>query len=712
VADPSAPHRGERVTGDDKAVINNVEGPATEFVMAGTVNGDVNFGGPPLRFDRLATPADQLADAVSTFWRDEERRRRVRDPRPLVVRYRAPRAKVTDHPKNIWDTAEAPNVCGDFERITELYRSIPKRRLVVLGRGGAGKTVLALRLVLDLLATRQPREPVPVMVSLGSWNPAESLEDWLISQLIRDHPGLAKTGVDGLTLAAALVDARRIVPVLDGFDEIAEDLRRAARSRLSETDMPLVLTSRTAEFADAVARTRGVHHAAVVELTNLDLDDVADYLRLAAPAVVDPDATTAAGWDSVMARLRSDSRLGAVLTTPLMAALARTIYSDADGHDPKALLDESRFDTVEKLETHLLGSFVSSVYQRRGRRRRRQWDPGRAQRWLHYLGDHLDRLRSRDLEWWEVGTSMRRSSRTAVVALLAGFTFGTTTFVGNIPIDLVITHGGLGFALQRGLAVGLLHGVAGGLGFGLMYWFADGRQALKPTPVYIRLTGGARRPGITLGSQLGNRLSSGITIGGVFALAVVLLDKVVVADLLRLDDGATTGGLLRSLVEFVPTVGLGTGLVLGLMACLEVPVKVESAVSPRSLLAMSRTNVIVHMVMWAVVFGLAGAFTAFTASPLRRLETGLVFGLEAAFAGGLGYGLCLTAWGQWVALARIWLPLTGQLPWRLVAFLDDACQRGVLRQAGAVYQFRHARLQDHLAETCRTSRCRPSATGC
>jgi hypothetical protein len=49
-----------------------------------------------------------------------------------------------------------------------------------------------------------------------------------------------------------------------------------------------------------------------------------------------------------------------------------------------------------------------------------------------------------------------------------------------------------------------------------------------------------------------------------------------------------------------------------------------------------------------------------------------------------------------VALSRIWLPLTRRLPWRLIAFLDDACQQGVLRQAGAVYQFRHARLQDHL----------------
>jgi hypothetical protein len=34
-----------------------------------------------------------------------------------------------------------------------------------------------------------------------------------------------------------------------------------------------------------------------------------------------------------------------------------------------------------------------------------------------------------------------------------------------------------------------------------------------------------------------------------------------------------------------------------------------------------------------------------------------------------------------------------------MTFLDDAHHRGVLRQVGAVYQFRDARLQDHLAKT-------------
>jgi hypothetical protein len=78
------------------------------------------------------------------------------------------------------------------------------------------------------------------------------------------------------------------------------------------------------------------------------------------------------------------------------------------------------------------------------------------------------------------------------------------------------------------------------------------------------------------------------------------------------------------------------------------------------------------------------------------LVAGLVLGLMAGLSFGLSAGFKEAAWG-WFAVARCWLALRGRLPWRLMGFLADAHQRGVLRQAGAVYQFRHAELQRHLA---------------
>ncbi|RSR93895.1 hypothetical protein EF917_26990 [Streptomyces sp. WAC00469] len=58
--------------------------------------------------------------------------------------------------------------------------------------------------------------------------------------------------------------------------------------------------------------------------------------------------------------------------------------------------------------------------------------------------------------------------------------------------------------------------------------------------------------------------------------------------------------------------------------------------------------------------------------------------------------LALSAWGR-LGTARIWLALTGRAPWRLMGFLDEAHRRGVLRQSGAHYEFRHLRLQQSLA---------------
>ncbi|SDD37541.1 hypothetical protein [Actinokineospora iranica] len=69
--------------------------------------------------------------------------------------------------------------------------------------------------------------------------------------------------------------------------------------------------------------------------------------------------------------------------------------------------------------------------------------------------------------------------------------------------------------------------------------------------------------------------------------------------------------------------------------------------------------------------------------------------LTTAVLGLLAWMPLVTVWGPW-PLARVWLPLTGRLPWPVMAFLADTHRRGVLRQAGGVYRVRHARLRDHL----------------
>jgi hypothetical protein len=74
--------------------------------------------------------------------------------------------------------------------------------------------------------------------------------------------------------------------------------------------------------------------------------------------------------------------------------------------------------------------------------------------------------------------------------------------------------------------------------------------------------------------------------------------------------------------------------------------------------------------------------------------------ISSALTIGAGFGLVVSgfgsAWPPWLT-ARGWLALHGRLPWPLMGFLGDAHRRGVLRQVGAVYQFRHINLQHRLA---------------
>jgi hypothetical protein len=82
--------------------------------------------------------------------------------------------------------------------------------------------------------------------------------------------------------------------------------------------------------------------------------------------------------------------------------------------------------------------------------------------------------------------------------------------------------------------------------------------------------------------------------------------------------------------------------------------------------------------------------------PARSTVYGLVVGGILGFL--LGVMIVLPkAWGCFV-FGRTFLAFSFRMPWRLMPFLSDAHRRGALRQVGAVYQFRHAVLQDYLAE--------------
>ena len=137
-------------------------------------------------------------------------------------------------PSRTW-AARSDDLAGKGGDLVEVLARVPTGRLVVLGEPGAGKTMLMVRLVLDLLARRSSGGPVPFLASIASWNPIEQdLRDWLAARLMIDHPALGGPSPierDEPTQAAALLAAGLIMPILDGLDEIPERIRGPAISQ-------------------------------------------------------------------------------------------------------------------------------------------------------------------------------------------------------------------------------------------------------------------------------------------------------------------------------------------------------------------------------------------------------------------------------------------------------------------------------------------------
>ncbi|NUR27382.1 MAG: hypothetical protein HOV83_16310 [Catenulispora sp.] len=174
-------------------------------------------------------------------------------------------------------------------------------------------------------------------------------------------------------------------------------------------------------------------------------------------------------------------------------------------------------------------------------------------------------------------------------------------------------------------------------------------------------------------------------------------------------DGLSAGlhlGLADGVV-FSLVFGGAIGFTFHLLDLMETPLDIRSAVNPRRLLIVNRRAATTQLLVGAPVFGAVvgvggGIVVDLLQGPLGPIVWLRAAGLVSGLGCGLAYTVAVTAWGQWLVLTRIWLPLTGRLPWAVITFLDDAYRRGVLRQAGAVYQFRHARLQHHLAQAHQT----------
>jgi transcriptional regulator with XRE-family HTH domain len=695
----SANRLEELLAGDEMYSVPAVQAPAAGFTSRTAEPAALTAVDSAQQ--RLDKASRELATAVARQWTAESMMRSLGRPEPIQLSWSVTRRAAAAA------AARAPaarKLHGNLSDLITEFRQWPKRQLVVLGEPGAGKTALVVLLTLSLLANPEPREPVPVLLPLSSWNPRnEHLYTWLARKLTEEYPGLGNAAAYGPHAAQRLVADERVMPVLDGLDEAPPELQAAAIDAIdlaTAGGRPLVLTCRRTEYEDAVLH-QGVilTSATVVEMEPVGIEDAARFLT----ARQHPGP---ARWQPVIEHLRRRPRgpLGQIMSTPLMVDLARTAYG-GPASNPAELSDEARFPDRATLEEHLLDAFLPAAYPRQQPRlssaagirpaARLQYEPEQTGDWLTFLAQHLQRARTRDLAWWELAGAVPQPTRGLIFA---------------IPSAVIFAIAG---ALAGGARAGIVYGVAFGLA-----GFAANSMGRRPGPLRVELRFHGTAP------RFLRRFGIGLIIGAALGLGWSLAH-----------------GLVLML-------GLVFGLALGAHVWLDNPADARCVSSPLTVLKQDRTAALSYTLTYALSMGtfyvVADTFTNGTTyipvfggsfdiglalvsgivvAPLARLafgrSGGLAYGLAAIAAGGLVFphattlsaglragtvfgiavGLAIflsRAWGSFV-LTRAWLAMRGKTPLRLMRFLADAHRRGVLRQAGAIFQFRHASLQDNLA---------------
>lgn len=615
---------------------------------------------PSVSDSSLARYSDELANDV------RKRETQLRDQL---------RAGPTDFNKAVKITVRTKTATAQVKvaRITDrVLRLQDPLRALVLGEAGSGKTVAATHLVLGLLDRRRREHsdasraavPVPVRVNAAGWNGEQPFSLWLAERLRSDYRLHSR-------VATALVDEGRILPLVDGLDEMdCVEAARAALAGLNEPpwrDRQLVVLCRTEDFEELRQRPGGARlvGAATMTMRSFTREEVIGYLK----EQQEDDDVADDAWREVIRQVELDSTgpLATALRTPWMLALADT----AQRHDPGIASRLAQCTEADDVRNRLLAQQIPAAVAGTARNGPDEHykDVEKVTKWLSTLARRLDERGAAGGDgttiWldevWELAGPIRCRALYGFVCGLIALLGLLPSFLAPVDEELSWLDGGwwpwlelLGFSLFIAIFVAWRPDAEGRR----LAWQIPGR------PWWRHALSRLREP---------------------TAIAIVLL---AICGLFGIFAEITSAEALAMAALFLP----------GCLAYALVKVlSVDSA--DRSKLVMHEARLVRDDTTAAAVIGALVAAALWgglvsadqlggepDGSLLAPLYTAGYFGLIAALVSGVATGRYLTA----AAL----FSMDKSFPDRPARFLDWARRGGLLGVSGAAYQFRHETLRE------------------
>jgi predicted NACHT family NTPase len=107
------------------------------------------------------------------------------------------------------------NQTRDYQRTLDTSFAERGEVIVIVGAPGSGKSTALLQLMDRLLeeARAETSAPIPAIFQLSSWHRGQTIESWLTEQLIAAYEIPPSK-------AAGWVNAAKVLPLLDGLDEV------------------------------------------------------------------------------------------------------------------------------------------------------------------------------------------------------------------------------------------------------------------------------------------------------------------------------------------------------------------------------------------------------------------------------------------------------------------------------------------------------------